>query len=129
MLYHKRILGQSNFFLKQNPTEANLTIDDLKQMITSDSYEPLISKLMHYSKNVCGTNAYWNRAKDDLKAIITQVGAPTIFGLFHVLNSIGLNFMIFLTMPIICHMLNVVKMSSIILIYLIVFLLKEQNSL
>ena len=79
MLYRKRILGQSNFFLKQNPTEANLTIDDLKQMITSDSYEPLISKLMHYSKNVCGTNAYWNRAKDDLKAIITQVGAPTIF--------------------------------------------------
>jgi len=34
---------------------------------------------MHYAKNVSGTNAYWNRAKDDLKAIITQVGAPTIF--------------------------------------------------
>ena len=79
MLYRKRILGQSNFFLKQNPTEANLTIDDLKQMITSDSYESLISKLMHYAKNVSGTNAHWNRAKDDLKAIITQVGAPTIF--------------------------------------------------
>lgn len=26
-----------------------------------------------------GIYAYWNRAKDDLKAIITQVGAPTIF--------------------------------------------------
>lgn len=38
-----------------------------------------MSKLMHYAKNVSGTNAYWNRAKDDLKAIITQVGAPTIF--------------------------------------------------
>ena len=34
---------------------------------------------MHYAKNVSGTNAYWNRAKDDLKAIIIQVGAPTIF--------------------------------------------------
>ena len=79
ILYRKKILGQSNFFLKQNPTEANLTIDNLKPMITSDSYESLISKLMHYAKNVCGTNAYWNRAKDDLKAIITQVGAPTIF--------------------------------------------------
>lgn len=79
MLYRKRILGQSSFFLEQNLTEANLTIDDLKQMIMSDSYESLISKLMHYAKNVSGTNAYWNQAKDDLKAIITQVGAPTIF--------------------------------------------------
>lgn len=79
MLYRKRILGQSSFFLKQNLTEANLTIDDLKQMIMSDSYESLISKLMHYAKNVSGTNAYWNQAKDDLKAIITQVGASTIF--------------------------------------------------
>lgn len=34
---------------------------------------------MHCVKNVSGTNAYWNRPKDDLKAIITQVGAPTIF--------------------------------------------------
>jgi len=79
MLYRKRILGQSSFFLKQNPTEANLTIDELRQMIMSDSYESIISKLMHYAKNVSGNNAYWNRAKDDLKAIITQVGAPTIF--------------------------------------------------
>ena len=79
MLYRKRILGQSSFFLKQNPTEANLTIDELKQMMMSDSYESLISKLMHYAKNVSGTNAYWNRAKDDLKAIITEVVAPTIF--------------------------------------------------
>lgn len=34
---------------------------------------------MHYAKNVSGTNAYWNREKDDLKAIITQVGTPTVF--------------------------------------------------
>ena len=79
ILYRKRILGQSNFFLKQNPSEANLSIHDSKQMILSNSYESLISKLMHYAKNISGTHAYWNRAKDDLKAIITQVGAPTIF--------------------------------------------------
>ena len=48
-------------------------------MLISNSYESLMSKLMHYAKNISGTNAYWNRAKNDLKAIITQVGAPTIF--------------------------------------------------
>ena len=63
----------------QNPSEANLTIDDLKEMLHSQSYDSLTSKLLHYAKNVSATNAYWNRAKDDLKAIITQVGAPTIF--------------------------------------------------
>ena len=38
-----------------------------------------MSKIMHYSKNVTGTNAYWNQARDDLKAIIHQKGPPTIF--------------------------------------------------
>ena len=79
ILYRRRILAQGNFFLKQNPSEANLPIDDLKEMLHSQSYDSLMSKLMHYAKNVSGTTAYWNRAKDDLKATITQVGAPTIF--------------------------------------------------
>lgn len=48
-------------------------------MLHSQTYGSLMSKLMHYVKNVSGTNAYWSRAKDDLKTIITQVGAPTIF--------------------------------------------------
>ena len=78
-ILYRRILGRGNFFLKQNPSEANLTIDDLKEMLQTHTYDTLVSKLMHYAKNISGTNAYWNRAKDDLKAIITQVGPPTIF--------------------------------------------------
>ena len=77
--YRRRILAQGNFFLKQNPSDANLPFDELKDMLISTSYESLMSKLIHYAKNISGTNAYWNRAKNDLKAIITQVGAPTIF--------------------------------------------------
>ena len=78
MLYHRRILGQGSFLLKQNPSEASLTMDDLKEMLESNSYQTLMSKLMHYAKNVTGTNAYWSKAKDDLKTIISQVGPPTI---------------------------------------------------
>ena len=79
ILYRGRILGQGSFFLKQNPSEANLTLDDLKQMLQSNSYDSFMSKLMHYAKNVTGTNAYWNKVRDNLKAIIQQKGAPTIF--------------------------------------------------
>ena len=53
-------------------------MDDLKEMLESNSYQTLMSKLMHYAKNVTGTNAYWSKAKDDLKTIISQVGPPTI---------------------------------------------------
>ena len=79
MLYRKRILGQGSYFLKQNPSEANLTLEELKEMLQSNTYSSLMSKLMHYAKNVTGTNAYWNKARDDLKAIINQNGPPTIF--------------------------------------------------
>ena len=79
ILYRRRLLGQGNFFLKQNPGEANLTLEDLQQMLMSDSYEIVMKKLLRYAKNVTGTNAYWHEAKEQLKAIISQMGPPTIF--------------------------------------------------
>lgn len=72
MLYRRRILGQGSYFLKQNPSEANLTLQDLRDMLQTNSHNSLMSKLMHYAKNVTGTNAYWNQARDNLKAIINQ---------------------------------------------------------
>ena len=75
ILYRGRLLSQGNFFIKQNPGEANLTFEELQEMLSSGS---VTSKLMHYAKNVTGTNAYWNQRKEQLKATITQVGAPTI---------------------------------------------------
>ena len=76
MLYRRRLLGQESFYLKQNPGEANLTLGELQEMI---SYNTVMKKLLRYAKNITGTNAYWNHAKEQLKATINQVGAPTIF--------------------------------------------------
>ena len=66
-----------NFFVKQNRGEANLTTSHLQELWHSNS--SLMEKLMHYAKNITGTNAYWVRIKEDLKTTIKQVGAPTIF--------------------------------------------------
>ena len=41
-----------------------------------------MSKLSRYVGNIAGTNAYWNRVRDELKAIITNVAAPTLFFTF-----------------------------------------------
>ena len=57
ILYRKRVLNQGNFFVKQNPGEANLTTSDLQELWHSNTYSSLTGKLMHYAKNITGTNA------------------------------------------------------------------------
>ena len=82
MIQRKRILQQSGIFLKQNPSESHLTIDELREMAASNSANVFLSKISRYVGNIAGTNAYWNRVRDELKAIITSVGAPTLFFTF-----------------------------------------------
>ena len=82
MIQRKRILQQSGIFLKQNPGEAHLTIDELCEMAASNNANVLVSKVSRYVGNIAGTNAYWNRVREELKAIITSVGAPTLFFTF-----------------------------------------------
>lgn len=79
MLQRQRILNQSNIFIKQHPKESHYTVDELKEMLTSNNYGSFISKLTHYAKNITGSNAYWHQAQENLKATIYQVGPPTIF--------------------------------------------------
>ena len=82
MIQRQRILQQSGIFLKQNPGEAHLTIDELHEMAASNNANVFISKVFRHVSNIAGTNAYWNRVREELKAIITSVGAPTLFFTF-----------------------------------------------
>ncbi|XP_020915212.2 uncharacterized protein LOC110252718 [Exaiptasia diaphana] len=82
MILRKRTLQQSGIFLKQNPGEAHLTIDELREMAESDNSVVFMCKVSRYVANIAGTNAYWHRVKEDLKAIVTNVGTPTLFFTF-----------------------------------------------
>ena len=82
MIQRKRILQQSGIFLKQNPGEAHLTIDELREMADRNNANLFLSKISRYVGNIAGTNAYWNRVRDKLKAIIINVGPPTLFFTF-----------------------------------------------
>ena len=64
------MLGQGSFYLKQNPGEANLTLGELQEMIKDCSYNTVMKKLLRYAKNITGTNAYWNHAKEQLKGFL-----------------------------------------------------------
>ena len=82
MIQRKRILQQSGIFLKQNPGEAHLTIDELREMAASNNANLFMSKVSRYVGNISGPSSYWNRVREELKAIITNVGAPTLFFTF-----------------------------------------------
>ena len=73
MIQRKRILQQSGIFLKQNPGESHLTIDELREMAASNNTNVFMSKVSRYVGNIAGTNAYWNKVREELKAIITNV--------------------------------------------------------
>ena len=82
MIERKRILQQTGIFLKQNPGEAHLTIEELQEMTANNSANVLLSKMSRYLANISGSNAYWFKARENLKAIISNVGPPTFFFTF-----------------------------------------------
>lgn len=67
MIQRKRALQQSSIFLKQNPGECHLTIDELRNMTSNNNNEStnLMSKLSRYVANITGSNAYWHKIRED----------------------------------------------------------------
>ena len=51
-------------------------------MAASNNANIFMSKVSRYVGNIPGTNTYWNRVREELKAIITSVGPPTLFFTF-----------------------------------------------
>ena len=68
--------------MKQNPSETHLTTSELRSMAENNNCTSFMSKISRYVTNIAGTNAYWNKVKEDLKAIVTNVGSPTFFFTF-----------------------------------------------
>ena len=98
MIHRKRILQQTGIFLKQNPSEAHLSLNELREMAATNNTNVFLSKVSRYVSNIAGSNAYWNRVREDLRAVIASVGAPTLFFTFPQLICIGLNCMLCLNL-------------------------------
>ena len=84
MIHRRRTLQQSTIFLKQNPGQSHLTLEELREMVTNNTISSFMSKLSRYVSNVTGSVAYWHRVREDLKAIIDNKGVPTNFFTFSV---------------------------------------------
>lgn len=82
MIQRKRVLQQSGILLKQNPGEAHLTIDELREIAANDNSSLFMSNVSRYVANIPGTNAYWYKVREELKAIVSTKEAPTFFFTF-----------------------------------------------
>jgi len=78
ILYRKRILSKGNLYIKRNPGEVDFTFDEFNEMASSNPSN-MFSKIFYYTKELTGSNSYWNRVRQDLRATIEQVGPRTIF--------------------------------------------------
>ena len=60
-LRRHRSLGQCRVFLKNNNEDNNLTICELKSMLTQNKSEigNLMNRMSAYSANITGSNSYW----------------------------------------------------------------------
>lgn len=90
MIQRKRTLQQGSIFIKQNPGDSHFTIEQMREMASSNASTVFMSKLSRYVGNITGSNAYWHKVRSDLKTIITTKGVPTIFFLLcHQQTCIG----------------------------------------
>ena len=74
-----QLISQTSVFLHQHPSDAQLTIEDLRDMVGHQSAEHLMKRLQHYAAKVQGSHPYWFQQYCELRTLIEQKGPPTFF--------------------------------------------------
>ena len=87
MKQRHQLLSQSNVYLHQHPTDANMTIEELREMVNSMSGKQMVHQLQRYVSKVQGTNPYSYQRLQELLALIEQKGCPTFFFTFSAADS------------------------------------------
>ena len=82
MIQRKRALQQTAVYLKQNPGDPHIFLTDIEYLKENNYLERMLQNMSRYTANILGSNAYWQKQKSDLKAIVAKKGAGTIFFTF-----------------------------------------------
>ena len=75
-------MSQARIYLTQTPEDANLTTEELRQMVGQMTANHLMNRVQRYVAKIQGTKQYWYQRYQELKALITQKGAPSFFFTF-----------------------------------------------
>ena len=74
-----QLLSQARIFLTQNPEDANLTTEELREMVGQMSANQLMNRVQRHVAKIHGLKQYWYQRYQELKALITRKWVPTFF--------------------------------------------------
>ncbi len=82
LIDQKSLIGtignQPTVYLQQHSTDAQLTVEDLRDMVGQLSAEQLVHRLQCYAAKVQGSSQYWYQRYQELRALIEK-GPRTFF--------------------------------------------------
>lgn len=73
-----RALQAGRIYTKQHPGDAQLTVDELRDMVGREG-EALSNRVLHYASSLRGTRQYWFKQRCHLISMVETLGLPTIF--------------------------------------------------
>ena len=59
MKHHHQLLSQTNVYMHQNPGDANLTVEELLEMVGTMTSLQIMERLQRYVSKVQGSKQYW----------------------------------------------------------------------
>lgn len=74
-----RSLQQTSVYLRNNPNDAALTMEELKLMVRNGQISQIMGRIYAYSANIVGSDGYWNKKRRELEAIMQQKSVGTLF--------------------------------------------------
>ena len=73
-----RALQTGRIYVKQNVNDAQLSVQELKDMIGTEGTS-LANRVLHFATSLRGTRQYWMRQRTRLTAMVDTLGMPTVF--------------------------------------------------
>ena len=73
-----RALGAGQIYVKQNTTDAQLTVQELRDMVSIGG-EAFSRRVLHYTTSLRGTHSFWFKQRSRLISMIDTLGLPTVF--------------------------------------------------
>ena len=73
-----RALQTGRIYVRQNPHDAHLSVDELRDMVGRGS-DAFSNKVLHFGASLRGTRQFWLKQKSRLIAMVDTLGLPTVF--------------------------------------------------
>ena len=73
-----RALQTGRVYVRQHPGDAQLSLDELRDMVGRQG-EAFSNRVLHYASSLRGTKQYWFRQRSRLLSMVDTLGLPTIF--------------------------------------------------